>query len=380
MSALLKALSLGSADGAPHYNWKQWLGEELDGLLAFGYLCHTSQKVESLTKLDDFGLPVRYRIVEHSPRDLVAISEEDDRITISAADRMVIRVDVKKLAGSLASATGMDASLVAPVENSSLFLLGTASHPRRENVYVTFSGQEQQVMSDLSSLQYRGIRNANLFLSGAAVATDAVRSMAERNNWELLPIPEYFNLSPETGFDEKADSSVLARGSSAAVDRWMLRRPEKPQWRDVRMRFPEDDNLKVHIHFGGSGRMFEYREILQFTDKRSREPNEQWALLRAFARTSGKLPRIVRGRKNPEQEKLYRRHRTLMKALQGFFGIPTDPFKDVDSETVALFDIGMKGTPSRLGSGEKPEDIGEIFEEISSHDRLHKPAYDSDLD
>lgn len=257
--------------------------------------------------------------------------------------------------------------------------LGKTTHSQRGYVYVSFTGLEQRNLSALTTLQQQGIRSANIFLISHRQATPPIRAMAERNDWEIIAIGNFFDFSPQNGFTQKKGCRALALSSNAAVDRWILKRPDNPAWKHVQMRFPEDDNQKVHICFGPHGRLFEYREILQFTDKRSGAPNKQWRLLRYFAATGGKAQRIVRGRDNSDKEKIYRQHRALSNALQQFFNLPDDPFKDLDSETVARFDIAMKGTARRKKSGEKPEDIHEVFEEISSHDHLHKPAYDSDL-
>ena len=374
ISNLWKGLNLTGVEGAPYYNWKQWLSEELETLLAQRVLIHTSKKVESLTLEDRFNCLSRYRIIEHGPKDIVAISDDGDRIDLNPVDRMLVAVDYRKLAESLSTACGLDSPVL--VQEASFLRLGKATYPKRGCVYASLTGLEQRNLFALTTLQQQGVRDANIFLISHEQATPPIRTMAERNDWEIIPIRKFFDFSPKNGFTQKKGCCAVALSSNAAVDRWMLKRPDKPAWKHVQIRFREDDNQKVHISFGQHGRLFEHREIVQFTDKRSGAPNKQWNLLRHFAAAGGKARRIVRGRNNRNQEKIYRQHRALASALQQFFDLPDDPFKDLDGETVARFDIGMKG----IVIGEKPEDIGKIFEEISSHDRLQRPAYDSDLE
>lgn len=108
MSKLWKGLEQAGADSAPCYNWKQWLGDALEIFIDSGYLCHTSSKVESFTLNDRFGCPICYRVIEHSPQDIVAVSDDGDRLKIDPGDRMVITVNCYKLAESLSTACGFN--------------------------------------------------------------------------------------------------------------------------------------------------------------------------------------------------------------------------------------------------------------------------------
>ena len=114
MSNLWKGLKLTGVEGAPYYNWKQWLSEELETLLAQRILIHTSKKVESLTLEDRFNCLSRYRIIEHGPKDIVAISDDGDRIDLNPVDRMLVTVDYRKLAESLSTACGLDSPVPVP--------------------------------------------------------------------------------------------------------------------------------------------------------------------------------------------------------------------------------------------------------------------------
>lgn len=371
-----EALRKSGNGGAPVWSWKKWLGEEFEQLLSGHFFSETSVMVDSLMVEDRFGIPTRFRIVEHGPRDLVAVSKEGDRFKITRPDRIVLNFDYRHLSALMAGACGLEDAIPVPLENSVAFTIGNATYPTRGPVITCLHGLDQNLLAAFAIIQRAGIGPANIILLSESVATEPIRVTAHKNGWRLIYADSVFELHAGGRVVKNKFGGAPLFTSGVAVDRWPLRWPNKPSWKDVRIRFPEENNQTAHIAFGRSARLFEYREISQFTDKRSGNPNKQWLLLRRFAGTGGKSRRVVRGRESREREKIYRQLAALSEALQEFFQLPEDPFIDVDSETVARFDVGMKGT----ANGEKTEDFGEVFEEMSSHDRLHKSAYDSDLD
>ena len=134
----------------------------METLLAQRILIHTSKKVESLTLEDRFNCLSRYRIIEHGPKDIVAISDDGDRIDLNPVDRMLVTVDYRKLAESLSTACGLDSPV--PVQEGSFLRLGKATHPKRGYVYVSLTGLEQRNLSALTTLQQQGVCRGNAFV------------------------------------------------------------------------------------------------------------------------------------------------------------------------------------------------------------------------
>lgn len=369
MATLLTLLEDYGDQGAAQYAFKQILGEDFQKLLTLRFLSQTPHFVGSFTIKDRFGCLVSYQVVEHSPTDVVGFAADQDDLHLNRADTLIVRVNTDMLGQSLGDACGFDPQLVTQTAFTKLYSMGKATFPRRGPVFACFSNHPGTLLDAIAHIARDGHKEANLLILSRRIATAAVRQLALRNRCELLYIADHFEFHAERGFAVKDRLRLPLFQEGTAVDRWPLAFPENPTWKDIRMRFPYSSDQSVHIQFGSSGRMFEFREISQLVDKRSGKPNKQWALLRVLAKDSGAIPRITRGRKDAGKETVYRSIKDLEKTLQSFFYLSNSPFLGTDDQTFCRFDIGMQGTPQRSQRQNQAEDSAEYFDEITDHSR-----------
>lgn len=369
MATLLKLLEEYGELGAAQYVCKQELGEDFEKLLSRRFLSQTTHFVASFSVRDRFGCSVSYRVVEYAPEDVVGISEDCDDLPLSRPDTLVVKINTDALCRSLASACGFDPQLVTQAVLPKLHRIGKATFPRHGPVFACFSNHQDTLLDSIAHVARDGHRDFNLFILSRGVATSAIRQLAQKYHCELIYMANHFDFHADRGFVTKDTKRLPIFQSGTAIERWPLAFPEKPTWKDVRMRFPHSSDQSVHIQFGSSGRLFEFREISQFVDKRSGKPNSQWALLRRLAKESGVMPRVTRGRKDAVKESAYRNIKDLEKTLQSFFCLPASPFRATEGQTACSFDIGIQGTPEKHRRQNATDDDEEVFDEITKPER-----------
>jgi hypothetical protein len=102
--------------------------------------------------------------------------------------------------------------------------------------------------------------------------------------------------------------------------RGVLPRPQR--WEEIELCFIGDHDVEVRI--GAGSQQLSYKAIAGFEDRRTGNPSQQWAMLRAFAMLPGCVMPNARTNKlwHANQKKIER----ISEALRKHFGLTDDPF------------------------------------------------------
>jgi len=143
-----------------------------------------------------------------------------------------------------------------------------------------------------------------------------VLTVGAAGNWELLRTDE--------GILSDFRDSVLD-DPHLSVPTHAFPAPPGTRWQDVTIRFLNQH--QVHVQIGRTSGAFEFTQMGMADGRKNPvEPNNQWALLVAFAKGRG----VVRWRTTNENRRRQKHKEGLSKTLRAFFHLEVDPFEQLE--------------------------------------------------
>ena len=274
------------------------------------------------------GCAPDYTVVEHGPDDFVGVGGDDgDRTKLSRADLVVYRLNPTKLCAAVAAAFALEPDGAAVAGLSATY--GVAVYRPYSGfafpVYLTVPTELPEYSAVVAAL-LTADRSPFILLAptGGQHRAASHRLLAGRDALFLALADAIRYDTPHWQLTDEA-RAVLGTYTT----RWLppgaappdfFPTPAGAKWAMVRIRFL--DGHRVTVSVGALAQTLNYHQ-LGLVDRRNGNPNQQWELLRSFARRHGRMtwshPDATR--KNQKRKEL------LATALKTFFRIPGEPFR-----------------------------------------------------
>ena len=187
---------------------------------------------------------------------------------------------------------------------------------------------------DIPSGEVRNTRLKTIIDSEFPDGYDSDPDYDKKWSWKFLWVPEDETKKEElrsilkgskfkkSDFDNFIKSKEVKKSNPSTQCKNQFSTSSNTRWSDIRIHFAEYENVEITIK-GRRATSLNYKSIDCFVNNKNKKPTKGWALLFAFARYQGDLPRHVL------EEKAISKHvSNLQKSIKKLFpGIADKPFK-----------------------------------------------------
>jgi len=317
MQPLWQLLEDRCSVSAVDVEWRRWLGAKLPEIRRW------LRRRADLARSIPLGDGTRLRVIAHADDDVVGVDDNRDAtVAIAAEDRVVQELDLDYLSRDMA--TVLDLEGTPETIERGLIRLGV-HHGVGGTMTPVFFGIAQSpdaLVALASRCVAREVGQVVLITPTARLWTEPLRSLLKVKGSHLIAVGQLFDIrdaalcavAPLASL--VTPPAIVSRDQHASVARFPT--PPRSTWRDVRMKFFDGETVSIKV--GSVTQRCTYLEM-GFADKRRKQPNLQWELLRTFALNHGELTWTSRGASRRNQA----RCRRLAKTLRAYFGIAGEP-------------------------------------------------------